>query len=205
MCRQTASIEKAKRYIWRCRNFCRNMAPYFGFVWLNEKCAPNKTHPMCANNDICDHSFERYGDAGDPKDHLTEWECIIKFNEFIVENGIQIKTKEIHSIHNRYFKIAPSSYEPVTDVHHDNCRPPAILNKFYMNFDDDTKTFLSVHLLDSDLYKTTEPSRTVCLICFKTIVEETIAMVIQHLKRCTGLDLSLDDHEQLPILKIIKE
>lgn len=187
--------------MWRCRGVCRNMLPYFGFIWLKNKNGDPKESLMFMHNDVCEHNFESYGDDYDPKGHLTEWECIEKFNKFIAENKIQIKTKEMYSIENCYFTLAPSIHEP--DEDEAVWMPPAIPGKHYMNFDDDSKTFISVGHLDEELYNTNEPSRTVCLICSATLAEDR-AIVVQHLKNCTGIDYPSEDNAQLPILKILK-
>lgn len=192
--------------MWRCKGPCRNMVPYFGFVWLKKgDRSPKKGDLMCVNSDECHHDFEKYGKRSGS---MTEWDCITMFNgEFIQVNGIQIHTHEMLSIENHHFKIAPSSYQPDVQAIQGAWNPPAIPNHLYMNFDDDTKTFTKLAYAYAELYETEDEdtSRTVCMICCESIYE-VLEMIIEHLEDCTGLTYSIiNNRESLPILKVEKE
>lgn len=203
---QAADIENAKRYMTRCTGDCKTMAPYFGFVWLKTSRDPKETDLMCMPTAVCAHEFEKYGPIDDPKGHFTEWECIERFNQFIRDNRIQIKTREMRSITNDYFTIAPSSYEPDAEIQNE-WTPPAVPSKLYMNFDNDTKTFLCVRDLDLDMYtryNDVMESYTICMIC-STKIDENSIVILQHLRQCTGIEFPIENNESLPIFKIARE
>lgn len=166
------------------------MVPYFGFIWIKEEDRePCVADTMWIATDECAHNFEKFGDD-DPKEWLTEWECIIKFNEFVSENNIQIKCNEICARNDGAFAIDIVE----TDI----------ANKLYINFHRDSKQFMNmVEFLAINLIgdvDSLQQTRTACMICWSLVKDEDI---IEHLKQCSGVEFSLDSEEALPIVKIV--
>ncbi|XP_055296873.1 DNA-dependent metalloprotease SPRTN-like [Sitodiplosis mosellana] len=174
-----------KYYKWRCLGNCRNMAPYFGFIWVKGKTRePSQRDLMWINREQCDHQFERYGD--NPKEYLTHWDCIIIFNKFVSENKIRIKTKKVRLEDNNDNVYMDDTF--VMDINTAGEDP--IANKYYVNFDRETKQFINVDNYlkvdtDNSLH---DDSRTVCMICLCKIADEA---VIQHLEQCTAFNVQL--------------
>lgn len=72
-------------------------------------------------------------------------------------------------------------------------------NAHYVNYDDETGTFINVKELFPNLYSdVNEANCTVCTICFHAVAKE---IVIEHLYSCSGLTFSLYE-PTLPILMI---
>lgn len=169
--------------------------PYFGFIWVKEEDRePNAADLMWIGG--CEHEFERYGDE-DAKQWLTEWECVAIFNKFVTENQIQIKSNRVqigdvngnsNGHRNQSFVIGAEQIEEIS-------------NSQYVNYDDETGMFISLHEFFPNLYADLQgPNCIVCTICFKAVAEGN---VIQHLNSCTGLTFSMDQSD-LPILMICK-
>lgn len=244
---------------WRCTEDCRNMAPYFGFIWVREdqNSEPTQDDMMWIDKDKCDHKFEKYGDVDDPKKQLDHWDCIKIFNNFVLENKIRIKTKK----HPRTYDLPvdtpvsetntggdeansvtvspPDSPELITpavsavsetntgvDEANSVTVPPPdsselitpalsavslststenalIEDEHYVNFDRKLKKFVNVdnYLKVSTANSVQDDSHTVCMMCLGKISDDR-AIVIEHLYNCTGLELTMDSEESLPIFKI---
>lgn len=188
--------DKDKCYLWRCRGDCQYQVPYFGFVWVKEEDRePNAADLMWI--DECEHQFERYGDEN-AKQWLTEWDCVAIFNKFVADNKIQIKSNrvQIGGVNGNLnghrdgesFAIGAEQIKEIS-------------NNQYVNYDDETGMFISMHDFFPDLYADLqEPNCIVCTICFKAVAEGN---VIRHLNSCTGLTFSMDQPD-LPILMIKK-
>lgn len=146
----------------------------------------------------CEHQFERYGDEN-PKQWLTEWECVTIFNKFVAENKIQIKSNriEIKDVNgNVGSNRGDESFAVDTEQNIEE-----ISNSQYVNYDDESGMFISLNDFFPNLYaEMLEPNRTVCIICLKAV---TKGNVLRHLNACTGLTFSMDQPD-LPILMIEK-
>lgn len=194
--------------MWRCRNDCRDIPPYFGYIWIKAaNREPQSTDSMWMDGAQCEHQFERIGE--NPKEWLTQWECITKFNKEIEDKQkdglIRIKTKkavELTDVNNNDKSVREIiSSDDDTSLATVEDEAAIITNKHYVNFDRQTKEFMNV-----DVYLKVDKrnslhidSRTVCMICLCKIADES---VIAHLKKCTGVEFSLDSDESLPIFKI---
>lgn len=147
--------------------------------------------------DGCEHEFERYGDEN-PKHWLTEWECVTIFNKFVTENKIQIKSNRIQTGDvNGNFDDSRGDESFAIDTE----QIEEISNNQYVNYDDESGMFISLHDFFPNLYADSiEPNCTVCIICFKAVAKGN---VIGHLNSCTGLTFSMDQPD-LPVLMIDK-
>lgn len=191
---------KDKCYLSRCRRNCQNQVPYFGFIWVKGK----NREPNAANSmwiDGCEHEFEQYGDEN-PKQWLTEWECVTIFNKFITENKIQIKSNRIQAVDvNQNLNDNHGNDSFAFDAHDFNEQTEEISNNQYINYDDESGMFISLQDFFPNLYDdSSEPNRIVCTICFNDVPKGN---VIGHLNNCTGLTFSIDQSD-LPILMINK-
>lgn len=186
--------DKDKCYLWRCRSDCRKQVPYFGFNWVKENREPNAADLMWI--DGCEHEFERYGDDDDPKQWRTEWECVIIFNKFVAANKIRIKSNRIDRI--AFNEHANRDDDSSFAIDFDE-QKEEISNSQYINYDDETSTFVKMEDFFPNLYTDLhETNCTVCIICFSILAEGN---VIRHLNNCSGLTFSMDQ-SNLPILKI---
>lgn len=176
--------------MWRCRGKCRNMPPYFGFIWVNENREPRPYDLMWIDSSICgQHEFERINGLDDPKEWLTEWKCITDFNEFVAQQKIQVKSKQFYLAD--FNDNPPFSMLFNTDV----------LDEMYENYDEKMDGFISTDNFIPDLNNNSpEVNRTLCMICFCTDWPED--SIIKHLNACSGLDFTLSYGKTLPILKI---
>lgn len=188
--------DKDKCYLWRCRGDCQNQVPFFGFIWIKEDREPNSVDLMWI--DGCDHEFERHGDEN-PKQWLTEWECVTIFNKFVAANKIPIKSKRIHAIDfNKHFNGNRDDASFTIDFDE---QTEEISNNQYINYDVETGTFINLEDFFPNLYTDLlEPNCTVCIMCFNAVAEKN---VIRHLNDCSGLTFSMDQ-SSLPILMINK-
>lgn len=184
-----------KCYLWHCRGNCQKQVPYFGFIWVKEDREPNAADLMWI--DGCEHEFERYGD---PKLWLTEWECVTIFNKFITANKIRIKSNRIDATDfNEHFNGYHDGGSFAFDIIDEQTEE--ISNKQYINYDQETGTFINMKDFLPKLYTDMiEPNCTVCIICFNALAKGN---VIRHLNNCSGLTFSMDQ-SNLPILMIDK-
>lgn len=200
-----------KWWCWRCLGDCRYKPPYFGFIWVNEDREPSSNDGMWIDRDQCAHQFEKYGDT--PKEWLTQWECIIMFNQFVSDSGIRIKAKGFESKDGNSNRTNDDGLVKLIINSDDEdefggCSDLAtastsatISKEHYVNFDRETKKFISVDnylRIDS---ATQNDSRTGCMLCLGEIANDK---VIEHLYTCTGIEYSLDSGESLPIFRIDK-
>lgn len=172
--------------------------PYFGFIWIKEENRePNASDLMWI--DGCAHDFERSGDE-DPKQWLTEWQCVTIFNKFITANKIQIKSNRLRpdDINNNFHGNRD------VDSFTINLDEPTegISDSQYVNYDDESGLFINLQEFFPNLYNADflEPNCTVCTICFSAVSKGD---VIRHANHCTGLTFSMDQ-SSLPILMIEK-
>lgn len=183
--------------MWRCRGTCQKQVPYFGFIWVKEDREPNATDLMWI--DGCEHEFERYGDADDPKLWLTEWECVTIFNKYVTANKIRIKSNRIDPIEfNEHFNGNRDDNSFGIDF---NEQTEEISNNQYNNYDNETGTFINMEEFFPNLYADLDDSNcTVCTMCFNALAK---GKFIQHLNNCSGLTFSMEQ-TSLPILMINK-
>lgn len=188
--------------MWRCQGECRNASPYFGFMWIEEDREPCPAHLMWIDTDECEHIFEKFGNHDNPKGWLIEWECIVIFNQFILDNKIQIKSKILQTIDGDAGAAASNRF--VIDAVNTTVQDSAIANELYVNFNTETKKFINMsNYLAIDLPENSQHhSSTACMICCGIVNEENI---IEHLKQCSGLKFSLESEEALPIVKITNQ
>lgn len=180
-----------KCYLWYCRGDCRKQVPYFGFIWVKEDREPNPDDSMWT--DGCEHAFERYGD---PKLWLTEWECVTIFNRFITANKIKIKSRKMHAADFNGHLNDNRDEDSFAICFGEESK---ISNDRYVNYDDETGTFISLEEFYPNLYADLhEPNCTICTICFHVVAE---CNVIEHLKDCSGLTFSIND-SNLPFIMI---
>lgn len=184
--------------MWRCTGSCKNQPPYFGYIWINDDVRePQGSDTMWIRN--CEHTFERFNDSDDPKQWLTDWECITIFNKHVANKKVRIKCNQFNGIINDFnlnFVSDDDSFE-IEFIGEEN-----MPDELYVNYDIDTKTFINIQDFLPELYETHEESHTVCMICFGKIDEERVQNVVGHLKNCTGIQFSARANETLPILKI---
>lgn len=181
--------------MWRCRNTCRYLTPYFGFLWMKESREPSPNDLMWIPSSKCEHQFEKI-----EKDWLTDWDCIIIFNEFISENNIQIQAKvpQFNGSNNNV-NTTNDSFAITINTKNDTVSASKITNELYINFDRETEEFMNVNdylKVDANVL---QELKTVCIICLCTVADVD---VIEHLKKCCGIEFSLDSGESLPIFKI---
>lgn len=184
--------ENDKRYMWRCRGHCRNQPPYFGFIWVKEDRQPHPTDLMWIHGECDTHEFERFGEFEHPKQWLTDWECITMFNKFVTMKRIRIKSAQIH--------VTNFNSEVGTFVIESNGEE-VIPDELYVNYDEETRSFISIEQFLPDLYETRNENCTVCMICYRGVAKGN---VIEHLDACSGLEFSLGSKETLPILNVSK-
>lgn len=182
--------------VWRCQNECRDVAPYFGFIWQKDK--PTKDDLVVPHSE-CQHQFIKdisLCNRKKPNKSLTNKECIDAFNKFIREKNYQIKATRPRSIQQFGYCITVSDLnrnliEKTTSI---------IANEFYANFERETKQFTKFD--DVLILKRAHLTvySTACMVCLDTIAD---AIVLEHLEQCTGVIFSFDSTESLPIFKIV--
>lgn len=185
-----------------------------------KKDEPNQPEPssvdlMWVDRDDCEHEFEKLliddeyeieGTKEDPKQALSHWRCIVRFNKFVADEQIQVKTKKLCLTDfngNRLYDKGVLEFELKFTA---EVASPPISNEYYVNFDRSTKQFVNVdNCLTVDMANSLDAaSHTVCMICLCKIVESKVA-ICQHLKECTGVKFVFknDMSESLPIFKIV--